>query len=259
MKKLVCYLCGGFAVLNLLVIFPALMNGARANWIGGRVLCVLFFGGICYLLLKKKNKQSDKPITTVYEDKKENNGIKVGENNSKERMKDDKKGSLFSSSATEGAAKELFKIASGSTSEIIATSGKLDKKGLCEAIMFNSNIILNDPVLQQKSFYEAISNDYLMLLYFLIQQQRGDLKGERLINFISERMEFYSSEYNKLRNEKQYSPIWVYSTFYLAPLEDEPKPCLDILQVMTFQVGLIRMAVRVHELLDNNLVKLRDD
>ena len=63
-------------------------------------------------------------------------------------------------------------------------------------------------------------------------------------------MEFYSSEYNKLRNEKQYSPMWVYSTFYLAPLEDDPKPCLDILQVMTFQVGLIRMAYKVHESLN---------
>ena len=158
--------------------------------------------------------------------------------------------SLFTSPESEKKAKELFKIASDAILEIINVSGSLNKKGLCEAIMFNSNIILNDPVLQQKSFYEATSNDYLMLLYFLIQQQRTDIKGERLINFINERMEFYSSEYNKLRNEKQYSPMWVYSTFYLAPLEDDPKPCLDILQVMTFQVGLIRMTYKVHESLN---------
>lgn len=158
--------------------------------------------------------------------------------------------SLFTSPESEKKAKELFKIASDAILEIINVSGPLNKKGLCEAIMFNSNIILNDPVLQQKSFYEATSNDYLTLLYFLIQQQRPDLKGERLINFINERMEFYTSEYNKLINEQRYTPMWVYSTFYLAPLEDDPKSCLDILQVMTFQVGLIRMACKVHELLD---------
>lgn len=250
MKKIICYLCGGFAAFNLIVIFPALMSGAPVNWIGERLLCVLIFGGICFFLWKKKNGKTDKPIMTVYGNKKEINSTKVNEVSPKGDMEDSKQDSLFSSPATEVMAKKLFTIASDSISEIIAASGKLDKKGLCEAIMFNSNIILNDPVLQQKSFYEATSNDYLMLLYFLIQQQRTDIKGERLINFINERMEFYSSEYNKLRNEKQYSPMWVYSTFYLAPLEDDPKPCLDILQVMTFQVGLIRMAYKVHESLN---------
>ena len=254
MKRIICYLCGGFAAFNLSVIFPALMSGAPANWIGERVLCVLIFGGICFFLWKKK--KVDKPIMTVYGNTKEINSTQANEIKPKENIENNSQHSLFSSPATEDMAKKLFKIASHSISEIIAVSGKLDKRGLCEAIMFNSNIILNDPVLQQKSFYEATSNDYLTLLYFLIQQQRTDLKGERLINFINERMEFYSSEYNKLLNEKQYSPMWVYSTFYLAPLEDDPKLCLDILQVMTFQVGLIRMACKIHELLDNAVKSL---
>lgn len=158
--------------------------------------------------------------------------------------------SLFTSPESEKKAKELFKIASDAILEIINVSGSLNKKGLCEAIMFNSNIILNDPVFRKEPFYETVSNDYLVLLYFLIRQQRADLEGEILANFINERMEFYTSEYNKLINEQRYTPMWVYSTFYLAPLEDDPKPCLDILQVMTFQVGLIRMSCKVHELLD---------
>ena len=128
---------------------------------------------------KKKMEKVDKPIMTVYGNKKEINSTKVNEVNPKGDMEDSKQDSLFSSPATEDIAKKLFKIASDSISEIIAVSGKLDKRGLCEAIMFNSNIILNDPVLQQKSFYEATSNDYLTLLYFLIQQQRTGLKGEK--------------------------------------------------------------------------------
>lgn len=250
MKKFICYLCGGFAAFNLMAIFPALMSGAPANWVGERIFCVLIFGGICFFLCRKKKENSDKPVMTIYGSRKEINSTQVNDIKPKENIEESKKSSLFSSPATENMAKELFKIASDSISEIINISGKLNEKGLCEAIIFNSCIILNDPILQKKPFYEATSNDYLILLWFLIQQQRKDLKEEKLMNFINERIEFYSSEYNKLRNEEQYSPIWVYSTFYLAPLEDEPKPCLDILQVMTFQVGLIRMSCKVHESLN---------
>lgn len=250
MKKIICYLCGGFAAFNLIVILPALMSGAPANWVGERILCVLIFGGVCLFFCRKNKEKSDKPVMTIYGSRKETYSPQINTIKPKESIEDNRKYSLFSSPATEDMSKELFKIVSDATSEIINISGKLNEKGLCEAIIFNSNIILNDPILQQKPFYEATSNNYLILLYFLIQQQRMDLKGEKLMSFINERMEFYSSEYNKLRNEKQYSPMWVYSTFYLAPLEDEPKPCLDILQVMTFQVGLIRMACKVHESLN---------
>lgn len=249
MKKVICYLCGGFAAFNLLVIFPALMSGAPANWLSERVICVLIFGGICFLFGKKKEKKSDTSVMTIPENKKsEVNSIKVNENKSKENIGNQH--SLFSSPTNEIIAKKLFKIASNAIEEIISVSGKLNEKGLCEAIMFNFNIILNDPVLHQKLSYKAISDDCLVLLYFLIKQQRTDLEKEELTNFINERLDFYSSEYNKLVNEKQYTPQWVYSTFYLFPLEDEPKPYLDILQVMTFQVGLIRMACKIHELLN---------
>lgn len=253
MRKFFCYLFGLFAAFNLIVIFPAMMSGAPANWIGQRFLCVLIFGGICFLLGRKKSNNS---TMATHENKKEEaTSVKVNENKSQEDIKENKQQSLFSSPETEDMAKELFKIASDAISEIIDASGKLDKKGLCEAIMFNSNIILNDPAFQKKSFYDATSNDYIILLYFLIQQQRTDLNGEKLMNFIKERMEFYSSEYNKLCNEKQYTPMRIYSTFYLTPLEDEPKPCLDILKLMTFHVGLINMVAKLHNLLDNKLEK----
>lgn len=248
MRKLICYLCGGFAFFNLSVIFPALMSGASADWIGQRFLSVLIFGALCFFLFPKEKEKSDKPI---YENKNEAiNSTLSNENKKKKDTEENKQYSLHPSPTTEVIAKSLIKIASNAIQEIISVSGSLNEKGLCEAIMFNSNIILNDPVLRQKPFYEDVSNEYLMLLYFLIQQNRTDLKEEKLINFINERMTFYSSEYNKLVNEKQYSPIFLYSTFYINPLEDNHKPCLDTLQIMTFHAGLIRMACRIHELLD---------
>lgn len=248
MKKIICYLCGGFAIFNLVVIFPALMSGAPASWIGGRVISIFIFGGICYLLVQKKKTTLEKPIMVESGNKKEENTTAQNNNEKNSRQE-----SLFTSSATESIAKELFKIATDSITEIIETSGPLNKKGICEAIIFNTNIILNDAVFKQMNYYDNVSNDYLVLLYFLIKEQRNNLEKKELINFINERMKFYLSEYNKLINERQHSSMWVYSTFYLAPLEDEPKPCLDILQVMTFQIGLIRMSVKVNEFLEKKI------
>lgn len=248
MKKIICYLCGGFAIFNLIVIFPALMSGAPASWIGGRAISIFIFGGICYLLVQKKTTTLEKPIIIESVNKKEENTI--AQNNNEQNCRQE---SLFTSSATESIAKELFKIATDSITEIIETSGPLNKKGICEAIIFNTNIILNDAVFKQMNYYDNVSKDYLVLLFFLIKEQRNNFGKKELINFINERMKFYSSEYNKLINERQHSAMWVYSTFYLAPLEDEPKPYLDILQVMTFQIGLIRMSVKVNEFLEQKI------
>ena len=169
-------------------------------------------------------------------------------------MKISKLYSLLSLPTTEEMAKYFFLIATNAVSEIISVSGRLNKRGICEAIIFNTNIILNNTALKQKSYYKAVSDEYLFMLYLLVQQQRTDLSQEELINFINKRMEFYSSQYNKLLDkEKQYAPILVYSNFYLTPLENKPKMCLDVLQVMTFQVGLIRMVCKVYELLDKQI------
>lgn len=254
MKKIICFLFGGFAVFNMLVIFPALMSNAPAGWITERIICAIIFGGISYLLARKRKTQQEESTMVAYANEKQENKDAAEEvEKLKEKSKEE---SLFSSPESEAKAKSLFKIASDSISEIINVSGSLSKKGLCEAIIFNSNIILNDPVFKQKSYCKIVSDEYLILLYFLIREQKGDLNEDKLASFINERLEFYSSEYNKLVNDKQYSSMYCYSTFYITPLEDEPKPSLDVLKVMTFQVGLIRMACKVHELLDIKIKSL---
>ena len=251
MRKIICYLCGGFAAFNLMVIFPAFMSGAPADWIGWRFLFVLIFGSICFFLAKKKTK-TEEPIIVASGNKKQKDECKIQEKKKEDNVQNEQS-SLFASSTTEAMSKTLFKIASEAISEVIETSGGLNQRGLCEAIMFNSSIILNDPIFKQKSYYKTVSDDYLILLYYLTKRQRTDLEKNELIDFINDRLEFYSAEYDKLVGENQYTPTWVYSTFYITPLEDEPKPCLDVLQVMTFQVGLTRMACKVHELLLNKM------
>lgn len=157
--------------------------------------------------------------------------------------------SVFESPKSESQAKALFSIASDAISELISVSGKLDRKGICEAIMFNSNLILNHPNLNLKHNSENIQNDYLVLLLFLIKKEKPQKSTEELVSFINERLDFYFDEYNKLISENRYSPMWVYSTFYLAPLEEEPKPCIDAFKIMSFQIGLIAMVKKVNELL----------
>lgn len=158
--------------------------------------------------------------------------------------------SVFESPKSENQAKALFLIASDAISELINVSGKLDRKGICEAIIFNSNLILNHPSLSLKYNSESIQNDYLVLLLFLIKKEKPQKSMEELLSFVNERLDFYFDEYNKLISEDRHSPMWVYSTFYLAPLEDEPKPCIDVFKIMSFQLGLIAMTKKVNELLN---------
>ena len=91
--KIVVYLSGGFAVFNLIVIFPAFMSGAPADWIGARIACALTFGGLSYVLEKwvvsKKEVKSKKPIMVVYGNKRkesnqdEKNDVILSNNDSK--------------------------------------------------------------------------------------------------------------------------------------------------------------------------------
>ena len=67
MKKFICYLCGGIAAFNLIVIFPALMSGASASWAGERFLYGLIFGALCFIffIINKEKGKIETPITTV--------------------------------------------------------------------------------------------------------------------------------------------------------------------------------------------------
>lgn len=163
---------------------------------------------------------------------------------------------LFESPELEKQAKSLFLVASDAVSELISYSGKLEKRGICEAIMFNSNLILNEPKLRLKHNFSDIEDGYLTLLFFLIQRERPEKTTEELFSFIDERLSFYSEEYNKLMNKDKYLPMWVYSTFYLVPLEDEPKPCLDVFEILSFQLGLFAMVEKVKELLNIEIQKI---
>lgn len=163
---------------------------------------------------------------------------------------------VFESTKSESQAKTLLLIASNSISELINYSGKLERKGICEAIMFNSNLILNHPNLNQKHNSQGIQDDYLVLLLSLIKKEKPEKNTDELLSFIQERLDFYLNEYNKLVNEDKYTPMWVYSTFYLAPLEEEPKACMDIFKIMSFQLGLIAMLKKLNNLLDVELQKI---
>ena len=163
---------------------------------------------------------------------------------------------VFESPKSESQAKALFSIATNAISELISYSGRLESKGICEAIMFNSNLILNHPNLTLRHNFQSIQNDYLVLLLFLLKKERPKKSIEDLLSFIQERLDFYFDEYNKLLHEDKYSPMWVYSTFYLAPLEEEPKPCVDVFKIMSFQLGLVAMLNKLNNSLDIELQKI---
>ena len=157
--------------------------------------------------------------------------------------------SIFNSPQSEQDAKDLFLVASNSISALIESYKPLSKQGLCEAMMFNTNLVLGkgapNPVMQRD--WEHIEDGYFTLLIYMIQQQRPDKSEEELVSLINERLQFYTDEYNKLMSESTYTPMWVYSTFYLGPLQDEPIASVDILEILSFQMGLYKMISEVEK------------
>lgn len=251
MRKIICYVSGVFAILNFIVIFPALMDNAPAYWIKGRIFCAIVFGGLCYFLAKKKH--SNKENTNVANTKIQESKIISVNIESQKVDEQDAEESEFISSSTEQMAKDLLVIASNAISEIINISGKLTRKGLAEAILFNSYRILNDPLLQKQSYYDALSDDYLLLLYFFIKDHKPDLDSAGVLLFIQNRLNFYAGEFHKMTTDKNYSSLWIYSAFYHTPMEDKIAPKPDVAATILFQVGLIKMTHRITEVLHNKI------
>lgn len=83
------------------------MSGAPAGWITERIICVIIFGGISYLLTHKRKAQQEAPITVVYGNKRQENEEATEETEKpKEKKKEE---SLFSSPESEAKAKAFLR------------------------------------------------------------------------------------------------------------------------------------------------------
>ena len=156
--------------------------------------------------------------------------------------------SLFKKKS-EKQAQELFLIASNSIPEMEQISGELSNKGVLEAMLFNSNVILTSQSVMQLSNYDDIQQDYLQIVFFMLKDQFKHKDDDYICDFINKRLTFYNEELNKVIRDNSYSPMFIYKTFYQTPLENNSSVFIDAGKIMTFNMGIINMIVNINSAL----------
>jgi len=148
---------------------------------------------------------------------------------------------------------ELFRISVFAAKKLNKDFEKLSEKGLWEAVMFNTNVILNSDVVKKNRQFKEISGDYFCLLFQMIIDYKPIPDAKTLKDFINKRLIFYNDELNKLISTPIYTPMFVYSTFYQTPLEDEPSFILSIstMHMLSFNSSLLDMINTINDRMDN--------
>ena len=133
-------------------------------------------------------------------------------------------------------------IAKESTNLLKELSMKLPTEGQFEAMIFNSVIITLAIELNELKNSEELDEDLLTLLSLMFQEVIFlDKTIDDIKMFILQRRMFYMREYQKIINDKNYSSIKIYSSFYLTPLTGREEYCGDPWDVMSFQFALYQL------------------
>lgn len=111
----------------------------------------------------------------------------------------------------------------------------LSAEGEIEALFFFCTLITDlgkiesldalkksDQLIGQRYNHNSVSELYSFLDYITHSFVYGFLRD----NFIRNRVSFYTTQYQKLKNEPYYSPMFIYNAFYLKPLSEYPD-CLQ--------------------------------
>jgi len=157
------------------------------------------------------------------------------------------------SKKSETLAKKLLEVA-GNAIGILKQSYPMDisRKGFCEILLFNTNLILNIARKKNHANWQNVEDRYLELLYHLVKIELPNKTINEVEGFVNERLSFYTCEYVKISTDKNYSPMFLYSNFYLTPLsEEEPIGSSDMLQILRFHTGLITMTDWIYKQLKN--------
>lgn len=154
----------------------------------------------------------------------------------------------FKSTNSQDNAKELFSIAMNGIAYLASGYKELSQAGICEALLFNTNLILNTKCLISSNQRLYIEDEYFLILYYLIEKEKPNMPQDKLVQFINNRLHFYMEDFNKLVNDKFYTGMFCYSNFYINPLhEDSPQGSTDTIELVSFKSALLDMIIWVQE------------
>ena len=147
--------------------------------------------------------------------------------------------------------KEMLEKAKFAASFISKNYKPLSKEGTIEAVIFYCTqldelcCMLGDMVIESPKYSSDLNFDKSEdRLVKVLMDYCGDKLGNDIrYGFLNNRFEFYSEEFERLKGDSYYSPLFIYNAFYNCPLsqnarnvDTDPSP-IDLLQ---FHMALIK-------------------
>lgn len=147
-------------------------------------------------------------------------------------------------------SEKLFLTTKNGIVELIKTYKDLSDEGKFEVILFNSLIVLRVYRENHPAKYSSIEEGFYKLIFNQAKTYGIGLTPEQLLDFINDRFLFYSQELEKIYSGN-YTAGKTYGAFYLSPLANDPEPSFDLMELLSFFVGLTTMIKWVHDTTDN--------
>lgn len=114
---------------------------------------------------------------------------------------------------------ELFDLAKDCVSRLSNEFKPLTPKGEAEALLFFSPIVVLLPELSSEMIMNDMEEKYMFLLCDAI---KPIFDTDDFYDFANNRVEFYEEQYDKVKREKLYTPMFIYNAFYMNPGCDNP-------------------------------------
>lgn len=114
---------------------------------------------------------------------------------------------------------DLLELANERVSRLSKEFKPLSSTGKAEALLFFSHIIVSLPELSDVVIVGDMEEKYMLKLCDTI---KPIFKRSNFYNFANDRVIFFERQYEKIKREKYYTPMFIYNAFYMNPGCDAP-------------------------------------
>lgn len=139
---------------------------------------------------------------------------------------------------------ELFELANNCVSRLSKEFKRLPPTGKAEALLFFSTIVVKLPKLSNYIVREDVDKKYMLLLC-------DNIKSKFLVDdfyvFANNRVDFYKFQYDKVKREMFYTPMFIYNAFYMNPGCENPRHLREFNEPPTV---LLKLQAKLYEIED---------
>lgn len=114
---------------------------------------------------------------------------------------------------------DLLELANECVSRLSKEFKPLSSTGKAEALLFFSHIVVSLPELSDEVIMGDMEDRYMLKLCDSI---KPIFKKRDFYSFANDRVVFYERQYEKIKREKYYTPMFIYNAFYMNPGCDDP-------------------------------------